>query len=64
MHIYKELTSEHLLDKIPARDAVHYYGISNIIAEIGEDELLAYLYIHCTEAFENFVQSKEESSLL
>lgn len=63
MHIYKELTSEHLLEKISACDAVHYYGISNIIAEIGEDELLAYLYTHCTESFENFIQSKEESNL-
>lgn len=40
MHIYKEIETSALLRMIPIQDAVNYYGDSEIIHVIGQDEIL------------------------
>lgn len=59
MHIYKDFESKVLLEMIPVSDVINFYGISNIIDEIGTEELLSYLFDHQEEDFLKFIESQK-----
>jgi len=40
MHAYKDIETSVLLKMIPIEDTISYYGISNLIQNVGIDETL------------------------